>query len=81
VVDPDPLSRIAYATPTDRVPGVIPRVYYRVGVEWAFQEQGRFRGMLLLTNKTVNSDVDVAVPVATRFSGGTVLLLRFVAKL
>jgi hypothetical protein len=81
VVDPDPLARVAYATPTDRVPGVVPRVYYRAGVEWAFQEQGRFRGMLLLTNKTVNSDLDIAVPVATRFSDATVLLLRFVAKL
>jgi len=81
VVDPDPLPRNAYVAGFGRVPGVIPRVYYRAGIEWAFQEQGRFRGMLLLTNKTVASDFDVTYPTQTRFSDAHLLLLRFVARL
>jgi hypothetical protein len=80
ITDPDPLPRVTYSG-TTRVPGIVPAIYYRAGIEWAFQSRGQFRGMLLVTNKTVNSAFDVVEPVAERFSYAPLLLLRFVAKL
>lgn len=81
VSDPGPLPRVVYSQGAGRVPGVLPTVTYRAGVEVRIDRPVAFRALALITNKTVNSAISIVEPVEQRFSRVPLLLLRLEASL
>ena len=81
VADPGVLPRVVYAEGLGRVPGVVPSLAYRAGLEVRIDKPVPFRALALFTNKTVNSSGWITEPVEQRFSRAPLLLLRLEASL
>ncbi|MHB8872823.1 MAG: hypothetical protein ACYC8T_03980 [Myxococcaceae bacterium] len=79
VADPGALPRVVYSDGT-RIPGVIPGITYRAGLEYRVERPVAFRVLAAVTNKTVNSAFWIVQPVEQRFSRAPLLLLRLEAS-